>query len=139
MRAEVTGRGQRPARCAMCAEPMVGRRVRSCRACLRGELRALHAPGAPAERADERVYFLRTACRTFLKVGVTTDVNRRAQELRMGCPLRLVLMGHLGGGRRAEQRAHAALAAVRLHGEWFRSSSEVEALVEAWLAAGAVP
>lgn len=54
-----------------------------------------------------------------VKVGFSTDVERRLREIQLECaePVRLIAV--LPGDKRTELRIHAALARDALGGEWF--------------------
>jgi hypothetical protein len=59
-----------------------------------------------------------------IKIGISTDPERRLRDLQAGSPYTLVLFGFFQVGSFAaaktlEASVHAALAASRLVGEWF--------------------
>lgn len=65
------------------------------------------------------------------KIGYSTDPTRRRIELEYGSGLQggLVELLRFPGDRRLELSLHKRFAEVRLYGEWFRLSGEVEAWI----------
>lgn len=61
-----------------------------------------------------------------LKIGTSTDVERRLRSLQSGSAAVLTVIGVMDGGRLEEQALHTEFAGSRLHGEWFRLSEEEE-------------
>lgn len=68
------------------------------------------------------LYFV--AFEDLLKIGISTDIDRRMRELRMGCPRGLTLRKTRKVprcfARQTERLVHAALSDCRFEGEWFR-------------------
>jgi len=64
-----------------------------------------------------------------VKIGISSDPERRIKELNTGSAVKIVLRGFFICGswliaRMLEASVHAALAAFRLNGEWFNVSPE---------------
>ena len=60
-----------------------------------------------------------------VKIGYTSSLKMRVNELwkRVGCPLELYAIAY--GGRDLEREYHNRFAAHRLHGEWFVHCPEI--------------
>jgi hypothetical protein len=83
---------------------------------------------AAASRDVGFVYFISGAHGT-IKIGKANDVAARLRTLRASSPVELRLLGTIRAGRSAEAALHRRFAKSRLHGEWFRSSAELLALI----------
>lgn len=76
--------------------------------------------------ASVKIYFIRTIEKEpLLKIGMTSDVDRRISELQTGSGKRLELVGTLAcrgleHARQVEVRAHKAMRRSHQRGEWFR-------------------
>jgi hypothetical protein len=70
------------------------------------------------------VYFARDSDGR-IKIGVTTDVERRLGELQRAIKGPVELLGVIDGDRGTEAALHALLASDRLEGEWFKPSDAV--------------
>lgn len=57
-----------------------------------------------------------------VKIGFSTDPDKRLRELQTGSPFKLRLVKTYPGNRALERRLHGLFSDVRLHGEWFRVS-----------------
>jgi hypothetical protein len=77
------------------------------------------------------VYFAYDAQADLTKIGTTwlghLSERVRTHERAIGRPLRL--LGTIWGDRHAEKEIHDDLEATRDHGEWFRASPDLAALV----------
>lgn len=77
------------------------------------------------------VYFLQAdSDERLIKIGWTTDLERRLASLSLSSPTPLILLGSFGFRGEApamkfERGLHRHLATDRAHGEWFRPSREV--------------
>lgn len=60
-----------------------------------------------------------------VKIGLSTDPERRFYELQVGCPEKLKLMGYRIANRLLESRIHWVLMPHRLRGEWFEKNDAV--------------
>jgi hypothetical protein len=78
------------------------------------------------------VYFIKTLSESpMVKIGKADRVKDRIQQLQTSCPHKLELLGAVqfetsDESITEEGLAHEALAAHRLHGEWFALVPEVE-------------
>lgn len=66
------------------------------------------------------VYFIQSGTNGPIKVGTTTDIDKRLFALQAGNPERLVLMATTPGGHALERELHALLARGALGREWFK-------------------
>jgi hypothetical protein len=64
-----------------------------------------------------------------VKIGWSIDPRRRLADLQGGSPVRLRLLGFAPGTRVDERRLHSELVGLWSHGEWFRPSPELWAVV----------
>lgn len=91
-----------------------------------------------AERLANRrpfIYFFR--CRGFLKIGWTTDIEKRLSCVQMCNPDEVVLAALMRGGTREELALHHAFRSLYHRAEWFREEGILVDLVR--LIAGAEP
>ncbi len=79
--------------------------------------------------ASPLVYVVRSERSGLLKIGTTTDLNRRLRELSRLCRGAVSLLTTLPGDAQLERRLHALCAADAVAGEWFRPSESVMGLV----------
>lgn len=68
-----------------------------------------------------RIYFVRAAETSAVKIGFSTDVAKRLKQLQTGSPQRLVLEMMIVGTHALEAELHRRLKyhKVHLRGEWF--------------------
>lgn len=90
---------------------------------------------APIVRPDTEsgsfVYFIASADREMVKIGVTTDPDKRFAALRLSSPTPLELLGVISDrGEKFEQDLHVRFREHRSHGEWFRLCPEINAFIE---------
>lgn len=76
-----------------------------------------------AAHACTWVYFIKAATR--VKIGVARDPTRRMEDLQVGCPWPMRLIGVQCGDALLERQLHMKFQAHRLDGEWFRLSREI--------------
>lgn len=67
------------------------------------------------------VYCIRSECGA-VKIGVAKDVQRRLDNLQIGSPLGLEIVGVIPGDETLERELHERFAARRTRGEWFNDS-----------------
>lgn len=70
------------------------------------------------------IYFIKSYCNKYIKIGYTTDIQRRLKELQTASPKRLKVLGTLEGGTQLEAGLHELFKKHRVEGEWFRNSSK---------------
>lgn len=87
-----------------------------------------------AERALEEsgnIYFVEATGLGLVKIGwAKHDVIGRIVQLTTGCPVRLELKAVAVGRPKDERKAHRHFAHTRKHGEWFKVSPALRAVME---------
>jgi hypothetical protein len=67
-----------------------------------------------------RLYLIRAAgSPSYLKIGISTDPERRVRSLQTGNPATLALLAHKLGCKQKELYLHRKFASYRANGEWF--------------------
>lgn len=80
--------------------------------------------------AGRMVYFL-TGIPGYVKIGFTTDLGRRVQDLQPGSPIRLELVAYVPDGTPADEAAyHRKFHPHRVESEWFRICPEIQAEID---------
>jgi hypothetical protein len=78
------------------------------------------------------VYFIRCPANGLIKIGYTADhPDMRLNRYRLYSPVPIEPMGVIRGEMEAERGIHARFRDLWSHGEWFRSSPELVAFIEA--------
>jgi hypothetical protein len=77
----------------------------------------------------ELVYFIEAVGLDLIKICYARDIRKRMRRLSTGCPAPLRLLGTFPGGLEIERHYHKRLAACRAHGEWFRRSPALDAVL----------
>lgn len=72
-------------------------------------------------------------CEGFVKIGLGFMPEGRLQQLQVGCPFKLHLVGTFAGTADDEKALHSRFARLRHRGEWFRREGEIEAWLNARL------
>lgn len=98
-------------------------------------LRRFNLPTRTAKRKSKRIaaqdqelYFIR--CGDTVKIGRATYPEMRLTELQTGAPGRLYLLAHFPNMGHKEKECHKRLAHLRVHGEWFWHTEEIDALIK---------
>lgn len=84
-----------------------------------------------AVRAATNIYFVSAPNQGLIKIGKATDVNARLSSLRSGSPAELNLLAQVRFFPELEKFLHKQLKEHKSHGEWFKATDEVLAVVEA--------
>lgn len=79
---------------------------------------------------DSYVYFLQAKSLGHIKIGTTTNMQRRFSEIKTGCPDELVLLGITKGDANIERQIHEKFADSRVRGEWFAPSDDLASFIE---------
>jgi len=74
---------------------------------------------------DGCVYFLLGRKSKRLKIGHSFHVPSRVKALQSSSPEELVVIKTIPGSQQLETRLHKKFAHLRLHGEWFRATTEI--------------
>src|SRR5581483_11743417 len=80
-------------------------------------------------RRPTRVYFIHAPTSGLVKIGFTSDLRKRIQNLQHFSPEPLILLAHMPGSYGDEQALHARLWRHRRHGEWFEDGPAIRACV----------
>lgn len=81
------------------------------------------------------VYFLRDASRPAIKIGRSTNVEKRIRQLESQVGRRLQLLATVPGGSAQEAKLHRRFADARLEGEWFSEVDELTDFIQSTLRA----
>ena len=73
------------------------------------------------------VYFFRSG--PFIKIGTTTKLKHRLQNVQTSHPTPVELVASQRGDKRLERELHMRFASLRVNGEWFREVDELAAYV----------
>ncbi len=76
----------------------------------------------------EVVYFMYSAGK--IKIGYSADVLKRLTDLSNAAASPVELIAVLPGNRDLEKRLHRTFKPDRVHGEWFKPSSEIRRFLE---------
>lgn len=71
------------------------------------------------------IYFIQDTGSHAIKIGVSTDPERRLRSLQTATASKLVLLGVVPGDLSTEAELHRHFADYRLRGEWFRGAPPV--------------
>lgn len=69
------------------------------------------------------VYFLDSG--GLIKIGITTDIDLRLQQIGAASAAPLTVIGTMDGGFDVESAIHRQFAHLRTHGEWFKPAQEL--------------
>ena len=86
-------------------------------------------PAANRSRAGT-VYVANAQAAKAIKIGVTSDVGKRLKSLQTMCPVKVVLLFTLPGGRELEADLHRRFQSSQLWGEWFRLTKEIKQFIK---------
>ena len=78
----------------------------------------------PVQAFEEVVYVLRAG--EYAKIGRTTNIARRVQELQVGCPIEFEILLCVPGGEEEEKWTLDRFRHLRVRGEWFWLSEELQ-------------
>lgn len=65
----------------------------------------------------------------YVKIGFSTNLAKRLENLRCSSPVPLTVLAAIRGSVAMERDLHARFAADRAHGEWFKRSKAIDALL----------
>lgn len=87
------------------------------------------APPLPARKAVQRDGFVYVIGATTgpVKIGFSTEPDRRLVKLQAGSPKLLRILAVAPGTKEDERALHGKFCKERLHGEWFTRAPEIEA------------
>lgn len=106
----------------------------SCRFLVRNRDGSLRLTGPNADkdwlldkRKNWQTYAIEAIGQSAIKIGKTTDIDRRFDELQVASPHELRVVVVLEGDRESE--LHNRFQCYRIGGEWFRYSDEIRAVI----------
>ena len=99
----------------------------------KGKLVMIFNPNPIPEITDDKeipgdyfIYFLQARDGNKpIKIGVTSDINKRLSQLRNTSPVNLQLLKAIEADKDLEQDIHRRFKDDRLHGEWFNPTPEL--------------
>lgn len=71
------------------------------------------------------VYFAEAVGLSAVKIGYSSDVLQRVQDIQVHCPVEVSVIGVIPGTRETEAAVHRRFAAAHIRGEWFRLWPEI--------------
>jgi hypothetical protein len=84
---------------------------------------------------EDIIYFILDTNSNAVKIGYTTlkGLKRRLENLQVGTPHDLKILGAVWGDRKTEKKLHERFTNFHIRGEWFNYTSEMdEYLNECW-------
>jgi hypothetical protein len=75
------------------------------------------------------VYFIRAGANGPIKIGFTSNLQRRLEFLQSGNHHRLKCLHTIAGTARLEREMHRRFEQLRITGEWFRYEGELRAFL----------
>lgn len=80
---------------------------------------------AAGEHEFFEVYFIQSGEGGPIKIGYSTNVEKRQRDLQISSPHQLALLARLPGGPKLEKVIHRGFAEHRVKGEWFRPADDL--------------
>lgn len=94
---------------------------------------------AQADKAASIIYFVRRGKSGPIKIGITTNLERRLRVLQTGSDEQIDVLATVPGSAREEAELHGQWKALRRKGEWFEASSELLTFIESLRYTGRLP
>ena len=81
---------------------------------------------------ESMVYFILHRKYNAVKIGYTSDIDKRISDFRASCPVHsdIKLLFWFDGNQKEEAEFHRRFRIYRLDGEWFALEDELKAFVE---------
>jgi hypothetical protein len=83
----------------------------------------------PSNRLFKNKYLYFIRCGDAVKIGVSSDPETRMQALSTGAPGKLYLLAKFPNSGNLENQCHKKLSHLRISGEWFRYTYEIDQLI----------
>ena len=99
----------------------------------------LRFPGKIEIAKPRYVYFIQGESGGLIKIGIAADPLVRLYNMQSGCPVRLVILGCILGGRAEERKLHARFTDERRHFEWFEPTERLLSFINDLLRDAGVP
>jgi hypothetical protein len=77
------------------------------------------------------VYFITARQVGMVKIGCAFNPRRRLDTMQCGCPIDLALEAWVAGDYTEEREFHSRFKDLRVRGEWFNLSLEIETIIAA--------
>mgnify|MGYP003392978672 CR=1 FL=1 len=77
------------------------------------------------------VYFLADSASNKIKIGFSSNIEKRLSSLQTGNSSRLRLVGTIPGTKKTERQWHTQWAANRVNGEWFKKTDDLSTAIKA--------
>lgn len=84
--------------------------------------------GGGGPEALSRVYFIEM--NEFIKIGFTTNLDRRMEDLAHGHPYEINLIHHIEGSFNTESDLHRKFKHLHVRGEWFSKAPDLLQYIE---------
>lgn len=88
------------------------------------------APFVRKSRPKGWVYFIANESSGAIKIGYSSDPEKRLSDLQVASPAKLRLIGRIPGGAELERQLHQKFWSLRLNGEWFKYEDELVRYIE---------
>jgi hypothetical protein len=75
------------------------------------------------------IYFVQAGNHGPIKIGITDNVRRRLKSLQSSSPEPLRLLFSFNGSEVIESALHQKFSSCRMHGEWFRPTTELVSFI----------
>lgn len=82
------------------------------------------------ESISSFLYFISDTTRSSIKIGISTNPERRVRQLQTGNSSSLHLLGYRKGEQKDEKMLHRMLSAYNENGEWYEDCLEVRSIIE---------
>lgn len=97
---------------------------------LAGQLAYLRATAHIPGQLFSQKYLYFIACGDLIKIGVSNSPDARLETLQTGAPGKLELIASIPKSGHHETEAHKRFDHLRVYGEWFRYTSEIDAFIQ---------
>jgi len=78
------------------------------------------------------VYFIQSIDGGPVKIGSSNNPTKRLEELKIGSPVPLRIIGEIAGDEKREKQLHEKFKDCRLHGEWFSLNEVFKAFLDTY-------
>lgn len=72
-----------------------------------------------------QIYFIQQGDSDLVKIGFTSNIQRRFRELQTASPYPLLLLGLMPGSKEVEKQIHGTFEHLRQKREWFKLNQEL--------------
>lgn len=100
-----------------------------CNPCHEEEIKSIIS-GEECQGSISYVYLIQASESKNLKIGFSSNPDRRIKKLQTGNKEKLSMIGLIRGGAKTEKMLHKMFASYRERGEWFRNSEEIRSFFD---------